>query len=400
MTDQGRALAAAEGPGPSSPLIRIGFVPLTDAAPLVVAAERGFFAEEGMRVELHRQIGWGNVRDKLTFGQLDAAHALVGMPLWSVLGRERFAEPLVAVMNLGVGADAITFGRRLTDAGVATAAGLAEWVGGGARPGGGAGGDVPVLAHVFGCSVHHYLLRAWLAAGGVDPDRDVRLCVVPPAQVARQLEKGYLDGFCCGEPYNTLSDAGGFGRLVAVTADVVPGHPDKVLAVTRRWAAAHADLLPRLCRAVLRGLRFCDDDRNLPAVAEALARPQYLAVPAEAIVRSLALLRTFAGPGPSRAVGPGGVGGAARSPPRSAFPNVTHHAWYAGQMARWGHLEAGADGPALAAACVSADGYRAGRRRRWASPVPGRGRAADAAAGGDVRDGATAAGPPGRSPHG
>ncbi len=102
-------------------------MPLTDAAPLLVAAEQGFFADEGLRVELHRQIGWGNVRDKLTFGQLDAAHALVGMPLLSGLGREPFAEPLVAVMNLGGGADAITLGRRLTDAGVATAADLAEW---------------------------------------------------------------------------------------------------------------------------------------------------------------------------------------------------------------------------------------------------------------------------------
>ena len=355
MTDDGRTSAAAEGGlGPSSPRVRIGFVPLTDAAPLVVAAERGFFAEEGLRVELHRQIGWGNVRDKLTFGQLDAAHALVGMPLWSVLRRDRFAEPLVAVMNLGVGADAITFGRRLSDAGVATAAGLAEWVGGGARSG---GADVPVLAHVFDSSAHHYLLRAWLAAGGVDPDRDVRLCVMPPAQVARQLEKGYLDGFCCGEPYNTLSDAGRFGRLVAVTADVVPGHPDKVLAVTRRWAESHAGLLPRLCRAVLRGLRFCDDDRNLGAVAEVLARPEYLALPAEAIHRSLTLLRTFVGPGSGRATVPVESRGRPFDP-AVAFPSVTHHAWYAGQMARWGHLEAGADVPALAAACVSADAYR------------------------------------------
>ena len=345
-------------PPPGSPVLRIGFVPLTDAAPLVVAAEHGFFAAEGLRVSLCRQIGWGNVRDKLTFGQLDAAHALVGMPLLSGLGREPFAEPLVAVINLGVGADAVTLGKRLTDAGVATATGLATWLQGG-RSTGGPTALPPLLAHVFGCSVHHYLLRAWLAAGGVDPDRDVRLCVVPPPQVGRQLEAGYLDGYCCGEPYNTLAAAAGHGRLVAVTGDIVPAHPDKILAVTRRWAADHPDVLPRLCRAVLRAMQFCDDDRNLAAVAEVMSRPVYLGVPVEAVRRSLTLLRTFAGPGPSRTVGPPDWRGRPFDP-RSGFPSVTHHAWYAAQMARWGHLDpAEVDVPELTAACVSADAYRA-----------------------------------------
>jgi len=355
MKEDGRTLAArgaAAGVSTAagrSPPLRVGFVPLTDAAPLVVAHEQGYFADEGLRVRLERQIGWGNIRDKLTFGQLDAAHALLGMPLLSVLGREPFAEPLVAVMNLGVGADAITFGRRLSEAGVATAAGLAEWCRGGRV--------VPVLAHVFGCSVHHYLLRAWLAAGGVNPDRDVRLCVLPPPQVGRHLEKEYIDGYCCGEPYNTVAATAGYAKLVAVTTDVVPGHPEKVLAVTRRWADHHPDVLPRMCRAVLRGLQFCDDDRNLPAVAETLARPEYLAVPAGAVHRSLTLLRTFSGPGAARAVGPADWRGRPFSP-GSAFPSVTHHAWYAGQMARWGHLEPGVDAAEVAAACVSAEAYR------------------------------------------
>ena len=341
-------------PTHSSPLVRIGFVPLTDAAPLVVAAEQGYFGDEGLSVRLERQIGWGNVRDKLTFGQLDAAHALVGMPLWSVLRREVFAEPLVALMNLGGGADAITFGRRLTHAGVTTAADLAAWVSDGRRS---VGGPVPAVAHVFGCSVHHYLLRAWLAAGGVDPDRDVRLCVLPPPQVGRQLEKGYLDGFCCGEPYNTLSAGEGYGRLVAVTSDIVPAHPDKVLAVTRRWAEEHPDVLPRLCRAVLRAMQFCDDDRNLPAVAELLARPPYLNLPAEPIRRSLSLLRTFVEPGAARAVDRIQQRGR-QFDPATAFPSVTHHAWYAGQMARWGHLADGVDVLAAATACVWAEPFR------------------------------------------
>jgi ABC-type nitrate/sulfonate/bicarbonate transport system substrate-binding protein len=333
-----------------SPL-RVGFVPLTDAAPLVVAVEQGFFAAEGLLVSLERQIGWGNVRDKLTFGQLHAAHALIGMPLLSQLRREPFAEPLVAVMNLGTGSDAITISRRLVDAGVTTVAGLAERVQ--RRV-----GEVPVIAHVFGCSAHHYLLRAWLAAGGVDPDRDVRLCVRPPAQVGRQLAAGALDGFCCGEPYNTLAALAGHGQLVAVTADVVPSHPDKILAVTGRWAEENPDVVTAMCRAVLRGMQFCDDDRNLPAVAELMARSAYLDQPGEAVHRSLTLLRTFVGPGGARTVGPTDWRGRPFDP-KSAFPSVTHHAWYAAQMARWGHLEPAVDGSALAAECVTTGPFRA-----------------------------------------
>ena len=176
---------------PSRSPIRVGFVPLLDAAPLVVALELGYFADEGLKVTLHRQVGWGNVRDKLVYGQLHASHALMGMPPASLLGRDRFAEPVVAVTGLGTGGNGITLSRRLTDAGVRSAASLAQWAGkrfaGPSEP--------PTLAHVFGCSMHHYLLRDWLAAGGVDPDRDVRLCVLPPPQMNSHLAGGHLDGF-------------------------------------------------------------------------------------------------------------------------------------------------------------------------------------------------------------
>ena len=104
--------------------LRIGFIDLIDAAPLVVALEKGFFADEGLSVALERQLGWGNIRDRLTFGELDAAHALVGMPLFSRLSRDWFVEPLVSLMNLGSGGNAITLSRRLIDAGVRSAAAL------------------------------------------------------------------------------------------------------------------------------------------------------------------------------------------------------------------------------------------------------------------------------------
>ena len=114
--------------------MRIGFVELLDAAPLIAAAELGYYADEGLRVTLERQIGWGNVRDKLVFGNLQASHALVAMPPLSVMGRARFPEPLTTIMGLGTGGNGITFGHRLTDAGVNSAAELARHSHAGNRP--------------------------------------------------------------------------------------------------------------------------------------------------------------------------------------------------------------------------------------------------------------------------
>jgi ABC-type nitrate/sulfonate/bicarbonate transport system substrate-binding protein len=333
--------------------LRIGFVPLLDAAPLIAAHEQGYFADEGLRVVLDRQIGWGNIRDRLTYGQLHAAHALFGMPLFSVMGRDWFSESLTALMNLGCGADAITFGRRLIDAGVNSSASLARFVHNRR------GQPVPVLAHVFNCSVHHYLLRAWLDAAGVNPSEDVRLCVIPPPLVERHMAKGYLDGFCVGEPWNTLAASEGAGQIVALTSDIVPAHPDKVLAVQQRWAAAHPEMLPPLVRAALRGMRFCDDPRNADALAAMLARPEYIGVSASVIRVSLALPRTFVPPN-GAASAPVGPANWRRLPfdAASAFPSTTQHAWLAKEMVRWGHLSIQTNVASLASRCVISAPFR------------------------------------------
>jgi ABC-type nitrate/sulfonate/bicarbonate transport system substrate-binding protein len=334
--------------------LRIGFLDLIDAAPLIVAHARGYFADEGLTVSLERQLGWGSIRDRLTFGQLDAAHALLGMPLFSHLRQDRFIEPLVAVMNLGAGGNAITLSKRLIDAGVRSAATLAEYIR--ATP---SGAGRLVLAHVFSCSMHQYLLRDWLSAGGVDPDRDVSLRAFPPSQLAKHLARGFLDGFCVGEPWNTVAQRAGAGRIVALTTDVLPAHPEKVLAVTRKWARAHADVLVPLIRAVLRGCAFCDDETNVDALVELLGRPEYVNAEPDVIRESLRLDRGS----PRQRAG----GGVARTTdwqarcfaPTATFPSKTHAAWMASQMIRWGQLPAATDVVAVASRCAETNAYRA-----------------------------------------
>jgi len=331
--------------------LRLGFVPLIDAAPLIAAAELGYFADEGLAVSLERQIGWANVRDKLAFGHLDASHALLGLPLASVLHPEPQGEALVGVMALSSGGNAITLSNKLAEAGVNSAATLARWT------------RDPhcerqlVFGHVFSSSMHHYLLRDWLESAGVHPDLDVRLCVIPPPRMTLQLESGHLDGFIVGDPWNTVAVRAGLGTVVCPTTDILPAHPEKLLVTTRRWAADNAAVLTPLIRAVLRACAYCSDGQNLSALAEMLARPKYIGVGADVIAASLALDRTFGLNPRFSAVRP--VGWTMRSfAVTGTFPSRTHMAWLLEQMVRWGHAPSDADAIETADLCTESGPYR------------------------------------------
>ena len=321
------------------PILRIGFVQLVDAAPLIAAAELGLFAEEGLDVRLQRQIGWGNVRDKLTFGQLEAAHTLVGMPLCSAVGVDWFVQPLVALMNLGSGGNAITVSRRLADRGVSSAESLAAYL---ARLG---PSTRPVFAHVFGCSMHHYLLRQWLSMAQIDPDRDVSLGILPPQQMPGHMSKGYIDGFCVGEPHNTVAASEKVGRIVAATTDLLPAHPEKSLVVTRPWAEANADVLPPLLRAIIRACKFCDQEENHSKLARMLALPAYLDMDARLILASLKLTDSSQ----KRVLS---------MSPKRTFPSGTHHLWLLREMIRWQHVDVVIDPMSIARQCVYSSPYR------------------------------------------
>ena len=360
--------------GASGGVVRIGFVPLIDAAPLVAACELGLFKKHGVRVALERQIGWANLRDKLTYGQLDAGHALLGMPLVSVLADDRrLGEPLVSVMELGTGGNAISLSAALADRGVRSAATLARWLHEAAehaRPAPAFGGEAgvgragsrddprkPVLAHVFGCSMHHYLLRDWLAAAGVDPDFDVRLVVIPPEQMPGHLASGHLDGYCVGEPYNTAAEWEKAGVVVTPTTDILPDHPEKVLAVTLKWAANHGPAVVALVKALLEACAWCDDASNHPALADWLARKQYIGLPADLLAASLAIDRSVGVA--ARHASPRPLDWRMRSfRPAATFPSATHAAWMAEQMIRWGHAASDTDVLAAAAECTDARFYR------------------------------------------
>jgi ABC-type nitrate/sulfonate/bicarbonate transport system substrate-binding protein len=328
-------MSACVARAPGKHAIRIGFVPLIDAAPLIAAEANGYFADEGLDVRLDRQIGWGNIRDKLSFGQIHAAHALLGMPPASIAALHGYPEPLVALMALGAGGDAITVSPELAGHAPAT------WRRVLSRP--------LNLAHVFSCSSHHYLLRDFLSRHDLIPDRDALLCVMPPPQLVGRLGEHLLDGYCVGEPWNTLAVMQDRGQIVAATTELIPDHPEKVLAVTRRWYRQNRMTAECLVRASLRGCEFCDDASHRGRLTELLARREYLDLDEDVIDRSLSI---------DRWLKPGVVRPRFRSFHRaSTRPRLEPVEWIVRQMMRWGHLPGDTDPHRLAAASIAPDPY-------------------------------------------
>lgn len=237
--------------------LRIGYVPLTDAALLHVAKSQHFAAARGIEMELVADSSWANIRDKLVAGHFDAAHMLAPAAIAVSLGIGQVEAPLVAPVALGLNGNAITVSKALfqtlrqeaqgevADPRV-TAEALARIV---ARRG--ETGEAPLtFGHVFPFSSHHYQLRLWLRAGRIDPDEDVRLVVVPPPFMVWTLRKGQLDGFCVGEPWNSLAVAAGAGTILHQGPDIVRDCPEKVLAFRAEWARSHGDEVRALAGAV------------------------------------------------------------------------------------------------------------------------------------------------------
>jgi two-component system, oxyanion-binding sensor len=265
----------------SSRPLRVGFVPLTDAAPLLVARAFGMFERHGVSVLLSREVGWATVRDKITYRELDAAHALAGMLCATQLGCGCPPCDVLTALVFNLHGNGITLSRRLADAGVRDAAGLRDEV---RRR---RGERRLTFGVVFPWSSHHLQLLDWLRAARVDPVQDVRIVVVPPAQMFRNLVAGTLDGYCAGEPWNSLAAREGAGVVAAWSAVQDRGHMEKVLMVRADFAAKHAVEHTALVAALLEACLWCDEPQNREALVQLLALRENLDLPAEVIAPAL-----------------------------------------------------------------------------------------------------------------
>lgn len=230
-------------------------MPLADCAPLMAADQLGLFEKHGVEVVLQREVGWATIREKILYHELDAAHAPAGLALSLRLGVHGHACRSLAPFVFNTNGNAITLSRDLYGRGVRDAATLRKLI-----------RSTPQQLFTFGVvafwSSHHILLREWLRAGGIDPERDVRIVMLPPPQMPGSLAAGLLDGYCAGEPWNTAAVVQGTGWCPATSETIAPGHPEKVLLTTEDFAEARGDELAALLRALNEACAFCDDPKN------------------------------------------------------------------------------------------------------------------------------------------
>lgn len=323
-------------------LVRAGFIPLVDASVLIAAAELGFAAREGIQLELVKDVSWANIRDRLAFRQFDVAHMLAPMPVASALGLGSNPSPVIAPFALGRGGNAITLSvslyRRMQEkAGLGgqenalTNAKALKLVIEDMRDKGEA---LPVLGITYPFSSHNYELRYWLAAGGVHPDQDVKLVVVPPPMTSDALAAGAIDGFCVGAPWNMVAVARGVGRIVAVKEDIWPSSPEKVIGTRPEWAEQNPETLSRLIVALDHAASWCDVPENRRELAQVLAERRYVDASVEIVHRVLLGKFTIDPDGTERTV-PEYFSfhrGAAN------FPWISHAQWIFTQMVRWGQV--------------------------------------------------------------
>lgn len=263
--------------------LRIGFLPLTDCAVLVAAQERGFFEKYGLNVTLQREVSWANIRDRVAFGELDAAHMLAPMPLAATLGIDGLGIPMQTAISIGLNGSAITLSTQLMQgirahfpdslhSSPLRATGLKALL---ERE----SGRKLVLGCVYPFSQHYYLLRAWLQDGGLEIGRDVEIQVIPPSQMVSALADGKIDGYCAGEPWNQVAVQRGIGCVAVSSYGLWHNGPEKVLGITQAWAQTNPDTHLNLLCALLEAAQWADNGHNRIQLAELLARPQYLDMP-------------------------------------------------------------------------------------------------------------------------
>lgn len=343
-----RAAAWAGGSdAPEKTELRVGYIPLTDCAPVVMAARLGLDRKHGIAIRPSKEASWAAVRDKLVAGELDAAHALYGLVYGVQLGIGGPRREMAVLMTLSANGQGISASRALALAGAVDGASLARMVREGARK--------LVVAQTFPTGTHAMWLYAWLAAHGVHPLRDVHAVVVPPPQMVASVREGRIDAFCVGEPWNHYGIADGASVHLASSQDIWPDHPEKVLGATREFVTRYPNSARALVMALLETCRWIDaSTANRVQMAETIAGAPYVNVPVDVIQDRIlghyqdGRGRTWVDPHPLKFHADGEVN----------FPWLSDAMWFLTQFRRWGLLVEHPAYEQVAAAVNCVDLYR------------------------------------------
>ncbi|WP_106754380.1 CmpA/NrtA family ABC transporter substrate-binding protein [Pannonibacter carbonis] len=362
--------AFAAGAGPEVTGLKLGFIALTDAAPLIIAKERGIFAKYGLPdVEVLKQASWGATRDNIVLGGaangIDGAHILTPMPYLMHTGKvtqNNVPVPMAILARLNLDSQGISVAKEYAGSGVGLDAGPLREIFAAKKA---AGGEVKV-AMTFPGGTHDLWLRYWLAAGGIDPDKDVSTIVVPPPQMVANMKVGTMDAFCVGEPWNEQLVNQGIGFTACTTGELWKGHPEKALGVRADWVEANPNAAKALLMSVMEAQIWADSMENKEEMAEILGKRQWFNVPAKDV---LGRLKGTINYGNGKVVENSGLEmkfwqGAA------SYPFKSHDTWFLAENIRWGKFAPDTDLKALVNAVNREDIWRMAAAELGVADIP------------------------------
>jgi nitrate/nitrite transport system substrate-binding protein len=319
---------AAGSDAPEKKEVRIGFIPLTDCASVVMAAVNKFDEKYGIKIVPTKEASWASVRDKLVNGELDAAHVLYGLIYGVQLGIGGPKKDMAVLMHLNNNGQAITLSNQLKDKGATDGTKLAALIAKKERE--------YTFAHTFPTGTHAMWLHYWLAAHGIDPLKDVKTITVPPPQMVANMRVGNMDGYCVGEPWNNRAIIDKIGFTAVTSQDIWTDHPEKVLGTTAEFAQKNPNTARAMTAAILEAGRWIDASLvNKQKTAETIAAKSYVNTDTDVIVARM-LGRYENGLGKSwddknhmKFFNDGAVN----------FPYLSDGMWFLTQHKRWGLLK-------------------------------------------------------------
>ena len=338
---------AAGSDAPEKKEVRIGFIPLTDCASVVMAAEMGFDKKYGIKIVPTKEASWASVRDKLVNGELDAAHVLYGMIYGVQMGIGGPKKDMNVLMSLNNNGQAITLANKLKDLGATDGASLKKLLV--SKPG------EYTFAHTFPTGTHAMWLNYWLAAHDINPLRDVKVITVPPPQMVANMRVGNMDGYCVGEPWNNRAIIDKIGFTGVTTQEIWTDHPEKVLGTSAEWVAKNPNTARAMTAAILEAGRWIDASiANRRKTAEVIAQKSYVNTDMDVILERMlgrysnGLGKSWDDPNAMKFYNDGAVN----------FPYLTDGMWFMTQHKRWGMLKDDPDYLAVAKKVNRIDIYK------------------------------------------
>jgi nitrate/nitrite transport system substrate-binding protein len=341
--------AFAQGAGPEVKGAKLGFIALTDAAPLFVAKEKGIFAKYGLPdTEVLKQASWGTTRDNLVLGSegngIDGAHILTPMPYLISSGKvtqNNQPTPMYIMARLNLNGQCISVGNEYKDLKIGVDTAPLKVAFDKKK----ASGKSVKAAMTFPGGTHDLWIRYWLAAGGIDPDKDIETIVVPPPQMVANMKVGTMDCFCVCEPWNLQLIHQNIGYTALTTGEIWSKHPEKSLGMRAAWVDKYPKAAKALLMAVMEAQQFCEKPENRDEVAAINAKRQWINCPVEDVTDRVKGKFDY------------GTGRVVENSPHimkfwddnASYPYQSHDLWFITEDIRWGKYEAGYDAKALIA---------------------------------------------------